>query len=151
MGLENRLAADLKEALRKGDSTRLSTLRMAIAAIKNMEKAQMKPLDEGDVLRVLAREVKQRQDSIAEFKKGNRQDLVDKEEAEISVLLEYLPEQMSREEVVAAVKKVIDDVVARGPSDKGKVMKEIMAQLKGKAEGQLVNTVVTELLSGKES
>lgn len=150
MALQEKLAADLKEAMRKGDTTRRSTLRLAMAAIKNAEIARQKSLDDNDILGVLSKEVKQRHDSIAEFKKGNRQDLVDQEEAELAILLEYLPKQMTREEVVLAAKKVIAEVGARGPGDKGKVMKQLMSQLKGSAEGQLINAVVSELLAGRE-
>lgn len=149
MPLEEKLAADLKDAMRKGDATRRLTIRLAMAAIHNAEIAQGKPLNDNDIFGVIAKEAKQRRDSIAEFAKGNRQDLVDKEEAELAVLLEYLPQQMSREEVALAAKKIMDDVGARGPGDKGKVMKELMSQVKGRAEGQLINTVVSELLSGR--
>ncbi|MBI2908563.1 MAG: GatB/YqeY domain-containing protein [Chloroflexi bacterium] len=151
MALQEKLATDLKEAMRKGDATRRSTIRLAMAAIHNAEIAQGRPLADGDVFGVLAKEVKQRRDSIVEFAKGNRQDLVAKEEAELNVLLEYLPQQMSREEVVLAARKVMGEVGARGPGDKGKVMKELMAQIKGRVDGQVVNTVVSELLSGREA
>ncbi|MGB3129238.1 MAG: GatB/YqeY domain-containing protein [Dehalococcoidia bacterium] len=146
--LQEKLMTDLREAMKSGDKIRLEVLRMARASIKNAEIAQQKSLDDPDILGIIAKEGKQRRESIAEFKKGNRQDLVDKEEAELAILLEYLPEQISREEIVATARRVIEEVEARGPGDKGKVMQKLMPQLKGKAEGREINEVVTELLSG---
>jgi len=146
--LQEKLMTDLRKAMKSGDKIRLEVLRMARASIKNAEIAQQKSLDDPDILGIIAKEGKQRRESIAEFKKGNRQDLVDKEEAELAILLKYLPEQISREEIVATARRVIEEVEARGPGDKGKVMQKLMPQLKGKAEGREINEVVTELLSG---
>ena len=140
--------ADLKEVMKAGDKTRLEVFRMVRARIKNAEIAKQKSLDDSDVLDVIAKEAKQRRESIAEFQKADRQDLLDKEEAELAILLEYLPQQMSREEILAAARRVIEEVGARGPGDKGKVMQSLIPQLKGKAEGRDINEVVTELLSG---
>ncbi len=148
MTLQERLMADLKEAMRSGDKLRQSVIRLARARIKNAEIAKGKPLDDADVIEVLTKEVKQRRESIAEFTKANRQDAVSKEEAELAILLEYLPQQLSREEIIAAAQQVIKEVGAQGPKDKGKVMGKLMPQLKGKAEGKVVSEVVTELLSG---
>ncbi len=146
--LRDKLADDLKQAMKTRDKPRVETLRMLRAAIKNAEIAQQKPLEDPDVLAVIAKGAKQHRESIAEFQKGNRQDLVDKEEAELSILLEYLPQQMSRDEIIAATRQVVEEVGARGPGDKGKVMQKLMPQLKGKAEGRDINEVVTELLGG---
>ncbi len=146
--LQEKLTADLKEVMKAGDKTRLEVIRMVRARIKNTEIAKQKSLDDSDVLDVIAKEAKQRRESIAEFKKADRQDLLDKEEAELAILLEYLPQQMSREEILAAARRVIEEVGARGPGDKGKVMQNLIPQLKGKAEGRDINEVVTELLSG---
>ncbi len=146
--LQEKLMTDLREAMKSGDKIRLEVLRMVRASIKNAEIAQQKSLDDPDILGIIVKEGKQRRESIAEFKKANRQDLVDKEEAELAILLEYLPEQISREEIVATARRVIEEVEARGPGDKGKVMQKLMPQLKGKAEGREINEVVTELLSG---
>lgn len=146
--LQEKLLTDLREAMKSGDKIRLEVLRMVRASIKNAEIAQQKSLDDPDILGIIAKEGKQRRESIAEFKKANRQDLVDKEEAELAILLEYLPEQISREEIVATARRVIEEVEASGPGDKGKVMQKLMPQLKGKAEGREINEVVTELLSG---
>lgn len=145
--LQEKLMADLKGAMKKGDKVRQSVIRLVRAGVKNAEIAQQGSLDDSGVLGVIAKEARQRRESIAEFKKGNRQDLVAKEEAELAILLEYLPLQMSREEIVAAARQVIEEVGAQGPGDKGKVMSRLIAQLKGKAEGREINEVVTELLT----
>ncbi|MFC1919456.1 GatB/YqeY domain-containing protein [Chloroflexota bacterium] len=148
MALEEQLRNDLKDALRKGDKACVSTLRMLLSAIKYAEKAKGKPQDDTDILAIIAKEVKQRQESIAAFQQGNREDLVEKEKLEIEKLQIYLPPQMSREEIVAAACIVITEVGAKSPQDKGKVMPKIIAELKGKADGRMINDVVTELLSG---
>lgn len=146
--LQEKLMADLKEAMKSGDKTRLWVIRMLRARIQNAEIAQQKTLDDPDVLGLIAKEARERRESIAEFKKGNRPDLVEKEEAELAILVRYLPQQISRDEVVAAARQVIAEVGAKGPGDKGKVMPKLIAQLKGKAEGREINEVVTELLKG---
>ncbi len=146
--LNDKLQEDLKVALRKGDKLRLSTIRAVISAAKYAEIDKGKPLEDPDLLGIIAKEAKQRRESIDAFRKGNRQDLVEKEEGELAVLTEYLPQQMSREEIVALATKVISEMGAKGPADKGKVMGKLMPQVKGRAEGQLVNTVVSELLKG---
>jgi len=146
LALQERLMADLKKAMKSGDKTRLSVVRMARAAIKNAEIAKGNPLDDAGVIDVLSKEAKQHRESIAEFSKANRQDMVAGEEAELAVILEYLPQQMSREEVVTIARQVIEEVGAQGPRDKGRVMSKLMPQLKGKAEGRLINEIVTQLL-----
>lgn len=122
-------------------------MRLVLAAVKNAEIAKQAALEDGDILGVIAKEVKQRQESIEAFRQGNRQDLVAKEEAELAVLQEYLPEQMTRDEVIAEARRIIEEVGAQGPRDKGKVMPKLIAQLKGRADGREINEVVTELLS----
>jgi len=148
VALLQKLKDDLKQALKNGDKARVSAIRLIIADVNNAEIDQGAPLDDGSVVGVIAKKVRQYKESIDAFSKGNRQDLVEKEESELAVLLPYLPQQMSRDEIVTAARQVIDEVGARGPSDKGKVMSKIMAQLKGKAEGREINDVVTELLAG---
>lgn len=145
--LEERLVADLREAQKRGDRARRSAIRLVMAAKKNVEIDKGGPLDEPGIVEVIAREVKRRRESITEFSKGNRQDLVDQEEAELAVLLEYMPQQMAREEIVVAARAVIEQIGARGPGDKGKVMGQLMPQVKGKADGREVSEVVSELLS----
>ena len=146
--MRDKLADDLRQAMKTGDKPCVEVLRLLRAAVKNAEIAQQKPLEDPDVFAVIAKGAKQRRESIAEFQKGNRTDLVAKEEAELSILLEYLPQQMPRDEIIAAARQVIEEVGARGPGDKGKVMQKLMPQLKGRAEGRDINEVVTELLGG---
>ena len=149
MTLREKLMADLKEAMRSRDKMCQSVIRMAMARIKNVEIEKGSDLDDSDVAGVLAKEVKQHRESIAEFSKANRQDLIANEKAELVILLEYLPKQMSREEIVAVVRQAIEDVGAQGLKDKGKVMSKVMPQLKGKADGRTVNEAVTEVLKGE--
>lgn len=147
MALLQKLKEDSTKALKEGDKVRVSTLRMIIAEVSNAEIAKGKSLDDGDILNIVSKQAKQRRESIDAFKKGNRTDLVAKEESELAILLDYLPKQLSREDINKVALQVIEEVGARGPGDKGKVMSKIMAQLKGKADGQEINTAVTELLS----
>ena len=144
--LKQKLNDDLKQAMRGGDKLRCSVIRLLMAAIKNTEIAQQATLADGDVLGVVAKEVRQRHESIDAFKLGDRQDLLAKEEAELAILNEYLPQQMSREEIITAARQVIEEVGAQGLRDKGKVMPNLIAQLKGRADGREINAVVTELL-----
>ena len=145
--LKQKLTADLRQAMRSGDKIRRSAIRLLMAAISNAEIAQQATLEDADILGIIAKEVRQRRESIEAFKQGNRQDLVAQEEAELAVLQEYLPQQMTREEIVAAARRIIEEVGAGGPADKGKVMPKLIAQLKGRADGREINAVVSELLS----
>lgn len=145
--LQQKLTDDLKRAMKGGDRVRTSVIRLTMAAIKNAEIARQAGLNDGDILGIIAKQVKQRQESIESFKQGNRPDLVAQEEAEMAILNEYLPQQMSREEVIAEARRVIAELGAAGPGDKGKVMPQLIAQLKGRADGRVINEVVTELLS----
>ena len=145
--LKQKLMDDLKQALKGGDKVRSSVIRLVMAAIKNAEIARQATSSDADILGVIAKQVRQRQESIEAFKLGNRQDLVAQEEAEMAVLNEYLPRQMPREEIIAEARRVIAEVGAVGLSDKGKVMSQLIAQLKGRADGREINAVVTELLS----
>ena len=155
MSLKDQLTADLRDAMRAGDETRKSTLRMLITSIRNAEipaegsaGSGRHELDDAGVLDVVRKEVKQRRDSIEMYGKANRDDLVASEQAEIDVLLTYLPQQMSRAEIEAVARGIIERLGASGPADKGKVMPAIMAELRGKAEGRDINAVVSELLGG---
>jgi len=147
--LKDKIQEALKGALKRRQAVEVSTLRLLLSEIKYAEIAQQKPADDSRVLEVIAKEVKRRRESIEAFKKGNRGDLVAQEEAELAVLMSYLPKQMSREEVVAAARQAMDAVGARGPSDKGKVMGQLMPQLKGKADGREVSEIVSELLAAR--
>ena len=145
--LKQKLTDDLKEAMKGGDKVKRSVIRLVMAAIKNAEIARQAELSDSDILGIMAKEVRQRQESITAFKQGNRQDLVAQEEAELAILQKYLPQQMTRGEIIAEAQRVIEEVGAQGPGDKGKVMPQLIAKLKGKADGREINTVVTELLS----
>jgi uncharacterized protein YqeY len=147
MPLKEQLNSDLRDSLRSQEEVRKGTIRLILAAIHNAEIAAGKPLDDASTNAVLAREAKQRRESIEEFGKAGRADLVAKESAELEVILQYLPPQLSREEIEAAVRQSISQVGATGPADKGKVMGPIMAQLRGKADGSVINEIVTEILS----
>jgi len=144
---EGKIRKDLKEALKQRDEARASVLRMLLSEMKNTEIAQQKPLDDNKILDVINKEIKQHRESIEAFRQGNRNDLVAQEEAELSILTGYLPRQMSREEIKAAAQQVIEAMGVRGIKDKGKVMSQLMPQLKGKAGGKEVSEVVSELLA----
>ncbi len=132
---------------REAGKLRLSVIRLVRGAIRQQEIDGKKELTDEDVLGVIAKEVKSRRDSIEEFKKGNRQDLVDQNEAEIKILEGYLPEQMGEDEIRKLVAEAIEKVGATTPKDMGKVMKEIMPKTKGRADGKVVNGIVRELLA----
>ncbi len=145
--LKQKLTDDLKQAMKAGDKVRRSAIRMVLASIQNAEIARQAALEDSDILGIVAKEVRQRKESIEAFKQGDRQELVAQEEAELAVLTEYLPQQITREEIIDAARKVIEEVGAQGPADKGKVMSKLIAQLKGRADGREINTIVTELLA----
>ena len=149
MTLKEQLTADMKTAMkeREAGKLRLSVIRLVRGAIRQQEIDGKKELTDEDVLGVIAKEVKSRRDSIEEFKKGNRQDLVDQNEAEIKILEGYLPEQMGEDEIRKLVAEAIEKVGATTPKDMGKVMKEIMPKTKGRADGKVVNCIVRELLA----
>ena len=144
--LKDKITDDIKTAMRGGDKLRLSVLRLVLAAVKNAEITKQTTLEDTDILGVIAKEARQRLESIEAFKQGNRPDLVAQEEGELGVLQEYLPQQISRDEIVEVARKIIGEVGAEGPRDKGKVMPRLIAELKGKADGREINAVVTELL-----
>ena len=146
MELITRLDIDLKDAVRRQDVVSRMVLRSIRSDIHYEEISRQKALDDDAVVSVISKQVKQRRESIEEFRKGKREDLVQKEEAELSVLLTYLPPQLTREELVIIAQSVIHKTLAQGMNDKGKVMGQLMPQVKGKADGSLVNDVVTGLL-----
>lgn len=150
MGLKQRLQDDMKAALKARDEgkLRLATIRMVQAAIKNVEIERRRELTDSEVAEVILKEVKQRQDALAEFERGQRTDLVAQAQAEIAVLRDYLPKQLSAEEIRDLARQAIAQVGAAGPKDMGKVMQVLMPQVKGQADGRLVNQVVKELLEG---
>ncbi len=146
MSLLDRLSNDMKLAMKAQDKTRLSVIRMVLSAVKYVEIEKKASLTDDQVLDVLAREVKQRKDSLAEFERGNRKDLVAKVKEELAILADYLPEQLSEEAVREVITAVIKEVGATGKADMGRVMGAVMPQLKGRADGKLINTIVQELL-----
>ncbi|MDI3547724.1 MAG: uncharacterized protein PWR10_1376 [Halanaerobiales bacterium] len=145
--LKERLLEDMKTAMKNKDKERLSVIRMARASIKNVEIEKRKDLDDQEVIDVLAKEVKQRRDSITEYEKIGKDDAVEKLKREIEILSEYLPKQLTREEVEELIEDVIIKVGASSMADMGKVMGTIMPKIRGKADGRLVNQIVKEKLS----
>ncbi|MFB9761788.1 MULTISPECIES: GatB/YqeY domain-containing protein [Bacillaceae] len=148
MSLLDRLNDDMKQAMKNKEKEKLTTIRMVKSALQNEGiKLQQQPLSEEAELTVLTRELKQRKDSLLEFEKAGREDLVDKIKGEIAVLEEYLPQQLSEEELTAVIKQAIADTGAASKADMGKVMGAVIPKVKGKADGSLVNKLVSQLLS----
>ena len=149
MSLQDKLLEDTKEAMRNRDKARRSILNFLRSAIHNEEIRKQSQLKDQDVIEVISRQAKQIKESITEFTKGNRLDLVAKEQADLLILEEYLPVQMSRAEILKIAELAINNINPEGPGDKGKVMGQLRPQLRGKADGSLVNEVVTQLLEEK--
>jgi Uncharacterized conserved protein len=144
--LKTKLNDDLRQAMRNGDSLRCSVIRMLLSAMNYSEIAKQATLSDSDILGVIAKEIKQRKESIEAYTLANRPELASKEQAEMAILKAYLPEQMSRDEIVSLVRKIIAETGAQGPRDKNKVMPKLMPLVKGKANGQEVNSIVIVLL-----
>jgi uncharacterized protein YqeY len=149
MALKDQLDADLKSAMRDKDAVRLSVVRMLKSAVKYREIELMKPLDDAGVLQVISQEIKRHRDSVEQYRAGNRPDLVEKEEAEIAVLQAWLPAQLGEAEVRAMVDEVVARVKATGPKDMGAVMKALLPEVQGRADGKLVSELVKARLSGR--
>lgn len=151
MSLKERLTADMKDAMKAKEEgkLRLSVIRMTRAAVKNQEIQVGRELNEEEILQVLTKEVKLRRDAIPEYEKSNRPQAVEDLKREIAVLMEYLPQQMTEEEIVELVKRVINEVKAQSPKDIGKVMGKVVPQTKGKADGRLVSEIVKSVLNGE--
>lgn len=149
MSLKEQLFEDLKQAMRSNDAVRKAAIRMVRAAILNAEIAKGGALEDAEVLALIQKEIKQRQEAIELFAKGNRQDLVDEETAQIKVLTPYLPHQMTAEEIEVVARQVIAELGASGPAQMGAVMRTLIGQLKGKADGKLINQVVKNLLADR--
>ena len=149
MTLRDRLMEDMKQAMKDKEAgkLKLSVIRMVRSAAKNVEIDRRKELDDNELLDVVAKEVKMRRDSLDEFRKAGRPELLAVLEQEIAILMEYLPEQMSEAEVRALVTQAVADAQAASAKDMGKVMALLMPKVKGRADGKLVNTIVKELLS----
>jgi uncharacterized protein len=148
MTLQEKIQAQIAESMRSKDQLRLGVLRMMKSAVKNKEVEKMKPLEEAEVLTVLNTLVKQRKDSIEQFRKGGREELAQKEEAEIKIIEEYLPAGASDDDIRRAVAEAIQETSAASMKDMGKVMKATLARLAGKtADGSRVSQFVKEKLS----
>ena len=146
ISLKERLDGDLKDAMRNKDSIRRTVLRTIISEIRNAEIAKQEALDDEGVLVVMTKQAQQRRDSIEAFKSASRSDLVESESAELKIISGYLPEQLSVDEIEVVITEVISQVDAKGSSDMGKVMKEIMQRVRGRADGKMVSAIVTSRL-----
>lgn len=147
--LKEKLQEDMKAAMKNSERLKLDTLRMLIAGIKNHEIDSRKPADDAEILGLLRKAAKSRKDAIEEFKKGGRNDLVEKEAQEISIIESYLPAALSEDEMVEIIDRVIAEVSPSGMKEMGKVMKESLARLAGRADGGVVNRLVKDRLSRK--
>lgn len=147
MDLKVKIQDEMKTAMKAQDSTRTTTLRNVISEIKKREIDKRAPLDEPEILKVISSLIKQRQDSIEAFTKGNRPELAEKEKTELSILQAYLPQAMSKEELEQLVVKVIGETGAKGAGDIGKVMKGVLAAAGGRADGRLVNEIAKAKLT----
>jgi uncharacterized protein YqeY len=147
MSLKEQITEDMKAAMRARDSERLGTIRLLTAAMKQKEVDERVELDDAMVIAIVDKLVKQRKDSIEAFTKAARQDLVDKETAEMAVLQGYLPERLSADEVVAEVKAIVAELGAKGPGDMGKVMGAVKSRLAGKADMGQVSAAVKAALA----
>lgn len=146
MSLSERIAKEMIESQKAGDAARLSTLRMLKSVLRYKEIEKNAPLTEEEEIEVLSSAAKRHLDSIQQFKIGNRPDLVNKEENELKIVKGYLPSQLSEVELTGLVEEVIQEVQAKGKSDLGKVMKLLMPKVKGRADGKIVNQIVTTKL-----
>lgn len=148
LDIRNRLEEDMKDALRQKDRDRLNAIRMIRAAVQNADIAAGQPLDDQGVMEVLARELKMRRESLAEFQRAGRSEQVAQLERQIQVVQEYLPEPLSEEEIAQLARRVIAEVGASGPQDMGRVMGKIMPLVRGRADGNVVNRIVRGELTG---
>lgn len=146
MTLEEQLRLDMADAMRSGDNQKRDTLRLLLAAIKQVEVDGQQSLDDAGVQTVLAKQAKQRRESIVDYEQAGRSDIAVLEQAELVIIESYLPQMMSREEITEVATQTITDLGADGPKDTGRVMGSLMSQVKGKADGRLVSEVVRELL-----
>ena len=150
MTLQEKLQQDLKDSMRSGDTARRDVIRFLRSAIHNQEIASQGELDDEGVIAVLSKQALQRRDSIELFKEGNRLDLVEKEEVQLVIICEYLPTQLTEEEISVLVHAAVEATGAMGPKDMGKVMGQLMPDVKGKADGRSVSRIVQELLRSSD-
>jgi uncharacterized protein YqeY len=149
VGLKEQLDQDLKSAMREKAQLKLDTVRMLKSAIKYREIELMKPLDDAGIQGVIASEIKRRRDSVEQYRAGNRPELAQKEEAEIAILQAYLPQQLGEAELRAKVEEAVKKTGAQGPKDMGAVMKALLPEVQGRAEGKVVSELVKARLAGK--
>jgi Uncharacterized conserved protein len=147
--IKDRLQDDWKIALKAKDKFTSSVISTAKAAVLLVEKTDNRKLEDDEVITILAKEIKQRREAMLEFEKGNRQDLIDQSKAEIEILLKYLPQQLSEEEIKQLVKESAEEVGANSIKDMGKVMSAVKPKVVGKADGKLVSQLVKEYLNNK--
>ncbi len=149
MSIKDRLTEDMKQAMkdREDGKIRLSVIRMIRSSIKNVEIDEKKELSEEETLGIIAKELKMRRDSLAEFEKAKRDDLAEYAKQEIKILMQYLPQQLSSEELKAIIAEAISKVGAVSAKEMGKVMAAVMPQVKGRADGKIINTIVREMLA----
>jgi uncharacterized protein YqeY len=148
MSLQEQISAALKDAMRARDEAKMATLRLALTAIKKREKETRSLLEDQEVISVITSQIKQRRESIEQYRKAGREDLAQAEENELQILQDYMPEQASEEEISNTLDEIIAEVGAVSMKDMGKVMKAAMAKLAGKAEGGAINAMVKAKLSG---
>ena len=146
MSLKEQLLEDLKIAMREKDVIRKNTVQMARAAVLQVEKDNRVTLDDDGILDIISKEVKKRRDSMPEFEKSGRQDLIDSLKTEIEVLLQYLPQQLTEEELEPIVRQVIEEIGAASVKDMGKVMQAVMPKVKGRADGKMINQIAKRIL-----
>jgi len=153
MTLYEQIQKEMKEAMKSRDSLKTNTLRSVIASVKNYlvssEEARAREVNDELLIDLIAKEAKKREESIEAYKKAGRDDLVSSESKELEILRSYLPEELSADEIRAIALQTIDDLKAKNPSDLGKVMRELMVRVKGRADGKLVNKIVRELLESR--
>lgn len=146
MSLKERLLEDMKTAMREKDSIRKNTVQLARSAVLQVEKDNRITLDDDGIVEVIAKELKKRRDSLPEFEKSGRQDLIDNLKVEIELLLQYLPEQLTEEELEVIVKQAIDETGATSARDIGKIMQVVLPKVKGRADGKAINQIIKKFL-----
>jgi len=149
--LQTQISRELQEAMKSRDTVRVSTLRLLIAAFRNKEMERQKTLSHAELLDVIQTEGKRRREAIEEYSKANRQDLADKEKAELAVLQIYLPQPLSEAELKQLIEKAVQSAGAKGPQDMGRVMSALMPQIKGRADGKQAQQLVQQLLTTVKS
>lgn len=146
MSLKERLLEDMKNAMKQKDTVSKNAIQMARAAVLQVEKDNQITLDDDGIIEVIAKEVKKRRDVLPDYERSGRQDLVDELKAEIAVLMKYLPQQLSEEELEAIARQVVEETGASSPKDMGRVMQAVMPKVKGRADGKIVNAIVKKIL-----